>query len=61
MCHTKSVSEFIMFRSVSNADRSDDQWAVQVLIGATPVKCLIDTGADASGAAGSLVVRTLGQ
>lgn len=26
------------FRSVSNADRSDDQWTVQFLIGAIPVK-----------------------
>ena len=43
MCHTKSVSEVTenyqasyFLGSVSNADKSNDQWTVQILIGATP-------------------------
>lgn len=56
MCHTKTVREgtenvdqtSYFLGSVTNADQSDDQWTVLFLIGATPVKFKMDTGADAS-------------
>lgn len=55
MCKSKSVSEVTetdeqnaYFLGSVHADMCDEQWTVQLLIGATPVKFKIDTGADAS-------------
>lgn len=55
-CHTKSIREVTETETVSqapyflgaviNTNRVNDQWTVQILIGATPVKFKIDTGAD---------------
>lgn len=54
-CKTKAVREVTetdeqeeYYMGSVNAKTSDEQWTVQLLIGATPVKFKIDTGADAS-------------
>lgn len=56
MCHSKSITEVTeaetvsqtpyFLGSVTDINRESDQWTVEIVIGTTPVKFKIDTGAD---------------